>query len=199
MQVPGAGPFCHYSIRSTKPNTFPPPPMPLQTRNKLSISILLPYPMQPFFVSTSFHAASPSRFVNIDPYRPSLHRHSPGPTLNFSKPSPSHPHIHLLLQSRHPLLNLNCKARLITSVAWPPKRAQHYRILIKWGVWVRNFFSEIFFLNILGTVNEVPEKKFPEIGPPASHRINAPRQGSGLDAFGAIEFTIISFALTLKR
>ena len=134
--------FCHYSIRSTKPNTFPPPPMPLQTRNKLSISILLPYPMQPFFVSTSFHAASPSRFVNIDPYRPSLHRHSPGPTLNFSKPSPSHPHIHLLLQSRHPLLNLNCKARLITSAAWRPKRAQHYLILMKWGAWVRIFFPK---------------------------------------------------------
>ena len=75
------------------------------------------------------------------------------------------------------------------------------------GLGPKFFFRKIFFLNILGTVNEVPEKKFPEIGPPASHRINAhlggpqndPRQGGGSGAFGANEFTIIRFALTLKR
>ena len=60
---------------------------------------------------------------------------------------------------------------------------------------------------MLGTVNEVPEKKFPEIGSSVTKKsmgtlvdpimIRGPGEG-GFGAFGAIEFTIMSFALTLQ-
>ena len=51
-----------------------------------------------------------------------------------------------------------------------------------WGVWVRNFFPKKNFQIILGTVNEVPEKKFPEIGSSVTKKINGHLGGPHNDA-----------------
>ena len=68
---------------------------------------------------------------------------------------------------------------------------------VKWGAWVRKFFfRKKNFPIILGTVKDFSEIFFSKIGSSVTIMIRGPPGGGG---FGANEFTIISFALTLKR